>query len=65
MSMMSVPDVDLAASRLRQAGGRVYAGPRDIDDRGRLAIVGDPQGAVFGLVRTTGGDPPDREAGTR
>jgi predicted enzyme related to lactoylglutathione lyase len=63
VSMMSVPDVDLATSRVRQAGGRVYAGPRDIADRGRLAIVGDPQGAVFGLVRATGGDPPDREAG--
>jgi predicted enzyme related to lactoylglutathione lyase len=43
-------------------GGRVHAGPRDIDDRGRLAIVGDPEGAVFGVVRTTGGDPPDRDA---
>jgi len=61
VSMMSVPSVDRAASRIRQAGGKVYAGPRDIDDRGRLAIVGDPEGAVFGLVRTTGGDPPDRE----
>jgi hypothetical protein len=48
-------------ARVREVGGRVYAGPRDIDDRGRLAIVGDPEGAVFGLVRTTGGDPPDRD----
>ena len=63
VSLMSVPNVDVAISRLRQSGGKVYAGPRNIDDRGRLAIVGDPQGAVFGLVRTTGGDPPDRDAG--
>lgn len=63
VSMLSVPNVDVALSRLRQSGGVVYAGPRDIADRGRLAIVGDPQGAVFGVVRTTGGDPPDREAG--
>lgn len=62
VSMISVPNVDLAVSKLRQAGGTVYAGPRDIADRGRLAIVGDPHGAVFGLVRATGGDPPDREA---
>ena len=42
---------------------RVYdtSGPRDIDDRGRLAVVGDPEGAIFGVVRTTGGDPPDRD----
>jgi predicted enzyme related to lactoylglutathione lyase len=62
VGLMSVPNVDVAATRIRQAGGRVFAGPRDIDDRGRLAVVGDPQGAVFGLVRTTGGDPPDRQA---
>ena len=60
--MLSVPNVDVALSRLRTSGGEVYGGPRDIADRGRLAIVGDPQGAVFGVVRTTGGDPPDREA---
>ena len=63
VGLVSVPDVDLAVARVRQVGGRVYAGPRDIPDRGRLAIVGDPEGAVFGVVRTTGGDPPDREPG--
>lgn len=62
VSLMSVPDVDQAVDRVREVGGRIYAGPRDIDDRGRLAIVGDPEGAVFGVVRATGGDPPDREA---
>jgi predicted enzyme related to lactoylglutathione lyase len=61
VGLMSVPDVDQAVAWVRQVGGRVYAGPRDIDDRGRLAIVGDPEGAVFGVVRTTGGDPPDRD----
>ena len=62
VSMISVPSVDRAVGLIRQGGGKVYAGPRDIADRGRLAIVGDPEGAVFGLVRTTGGDPPDRDA---
>jgi predicted enzyme related to lactoylglutathione lyase len=62
VSWMSVPNVDLAASRIRQAGGKALAGPRDVDDRGRLAIVADPQGAVFGLARTTGGDPRERDA---
>ena len=61
VALMSVPSVDQAVTRIRQAGGRVYGGPRDIDDRGRLAIVGDPEGAVFGVARTTGGDPPDRD----
>ena len=61
VSLMSVPSVDQAVARIREAGGRVYAGPRDIDDRGRLAVVADPEGAIFGVVRTTGGDPPDRD----
>jgi predicted enzyme related to lactoylglutathione lyase len=61
VGLMSVPSVDQAVARIREAGGRVYGGPRDIDDRGRLAVVGDPEGAVFGVVRATGGDPPDRD----
>ena len=40
-SMISVPSVDRAVGLIRQGGGKVYAGPRDIADRGRLAIVGD------------------------
>jgi predicted enzyme related to lactoylglutathione lyase len=63
VGLISVPDVDVAVSRIRQAGGHVYVDPRDIPDRGRLAVVGDPQGAVFGLAHTTGGDPPDRKPG--
>ena len=61
VSMISVPSVDRAVGLIRQGGGKVYAGPRDIADRGRLAIVADPEGAVFGLVRTTGGDPADKD----
>ncbi len=36
-------------------------GPVDIDRRGRVAVVSDPQGAVLALVRTEDGDPPARE----
>ncbi len=62
LSLLSVEDVDRAVSLVQRGGGALLGGPRDIDDRGRLAVVKDPQGALFGFVRTTGGDPADREA---
>jgi predicted enzyme related to lactoylglutathione lyase len=31
--------------------------PRDLDARGRIAVIQDTEGALLGLVRATGGDP--------
>jgi predicted enzyme related to lactoylglutathione lyase len=59
LSLLSVEDVDRAVEQVRQAGGEVNMEPRDVPDRGRLALVTDPQGAMVVLARTTGGDPPD------
>jgi predicted enzyme related to lactoylglutathione lyase len=56
---MSVADVDQATEQLRRAGGTVYTEPHDVPDRGRLAVVGDPDGAILAFVRATGGDPLD------
>jgi predicted enzyme related to lactoylglutathione lyase len=41
-------DVDAAAARIGELGGRVLAGPMDIG-MGRIAGIADPQGAVFAL----------------
>jgi hypothetical protein len=57
VSWISVPDVDEAASRTRQAGGTVLREPRDLEARGRIAVVQDAEGALVGFVRATGGDP--------
>jgi predicted enzyme related to lactoylglutathione lyase len=46
-----VDDVDAAATRAGELGGSVVAGPMDYPG-GRFAVVVDPQGAVFGLLRT-------------
>jgi predicted enzyme related to lactoylglutathione lyase len=54
---LSVEDVDRAVEQVRQSGGTVYFEPEDVPDRGRLAVVGDPQGAILAFVRTTSGDP--------
>jgi predicted enzyme related to lactoylglutathione lyase len=58
---LSVADVDRAAALVRERGGMVERGPVDAPDRGRLALVSDPEGALLLLVRAAGGDPPDEE----
>jgi len=62
VSWLSVTDVDAAATAVSEAGGQVLRGPLVLKGRGRLAVVTDPQGALLVLVRSTDGDPADREA---
>jgi len=62
VSLLSVHDVDAATRATRDAGGEVHIMPTDLAGRGRLAVVSDPQGALIGYVRASGGDPPDRDA---
>ncbi len=56
---VSVADVDAAVAIAQGQGGEVYADARELNDRGQIAVLGDPQGAVFGVVRSPTGDPPD------
>ncbi|MGH3342608.1 MAG: VOC family protein [Carbonactinosporaceae bacterium] len=48
-TFLACVDADAAAARSAQAGGTVVMGPMDILDQGRLAVVEDPTGAVFGM----------------
>jgi len=59
LSYMSVADVDASVAKAKAEGGGVLAGPADIDTRGRAAVLRDPQGAPFGLVRLAAGNPAD------
>jgi predicted enzyme related to lactoylglutathione lyase len=65
LSTLSVEDVDAAADLIESAGGTVNMDPRDVPDRGRLALITDPQGAMVLLARTTGGDPLDVDPDAR
>lgn len=56
---LSVSDVDRAVEQSLTAGGVVYFEPEDLGERGRIAVVGDPQGAVLAFVKGAGGDPSD------
>ena len=59
--MMSVDDVDEAASSFAASGGEVITSPTDLKRRGRLALVRDAEGALLGLLQTKDGDPADSE----
>ncbi|GAB5347887.1 VOC family protein [Alteriqipengyuania sp. 357] len=47
------PDVDSAVSALKDAGGAVHMPPMDMPGVGRMAMVADPQGAVFYVMSPT------------
>jgi len=48
---LSVEDVDVAAKRASELGGVVERGPLDAPNRGRMAAVSDPEGALLLLLR--------------
>ncbi len=49
MTYVNVDDADNTAAKASAAGGTVFAGPMDVMDVGRMAVLADPLGAVFGL----------------
>lgn len=51
-------DVDADAEAVKKAGGAVHRAPADIPGVGRFAVVGDPQGAMFMLLKPNGPDQP-------
>lgn len=42
-------DADATVDKAKSAGGQVFMEPMDVMDVGRMAIVADPGGAVFGI----------------
>lgn len=50
MVYFDVADPDAAAERTWQLGGTVFVPPTDVEV-GRFAVLGDAQGAVFGVLR--------------
>jgi predicted enzyme related to lactoylglutathione lyase len=49
IAYVSVKDIHASVAKLEQLGGKVCKGPFPIPTVGQIAIVQDPQGAVFGL----------------
>jgi uncharacterized protein len=48
-SYVTVADADAAAERAKELGGAVHAGPFDVMTAGRMAVVADPAGGMFGV----------------
>src|SRR5215813_13177 len=55
---VAVDDVDDYAERVKQAGGAVLRAPADIPGIARFAVVADPHGAVFNLIKGFSDAPP-------
>ena len=56
---LSVASVEKARRAVLQAGGRVLAPPRNLPKRGEQAVFADGEGALFGVMKSASGDPPD------
>jgi predicted enzyme related to lactoylglutathione lyase len=59
--LMSVEDLETRVAAAKSNGGQVVTPPTDLQDRGRLALVRDAEGALLGLLETRDGDPRDNE----
>jgi len=51
MPYFSVADCDASASAARELGAAVFVSPTDIEHVGRFAVMADPQGAPFAVIR--------------
>jgi predicted enzyme related to lactoylglutathione lyase len=52
LNYFGVDDTDAAVDTAKAAGGGVFVPPMDIPSVGRFAVVSDPQGAVFAVIKT-------------
>jgi predicted enzyme related to lactoylglutathione lyase len=59
-----VPDVDKAVGMIEAKNGIVYREPFELPERGRVAVVADPQGAAIVFIKSQSGDPADQDQNT-
>ena len=48
---VGVDDPDATAAKATELGGSVLAEPMDVPEVGRIAVLRDPQGATFGIIK--------------
>lgn len=51
MTYIAVDDCDATAEKVNALGGKVCVPPTDIPDVGRFAVLDDPQGAAFSILK--------------
>ncbi|NRB42172.1 MAG: VOC family protein [Pseudomonadales bacterium] len=63
IALMSVENVDKAVSEAEKHGAKIESKAMTIQGRGRHALLRDPAGALFGVIKSSSGDPIDVEVG--
>lgn len=53
LSYIEVDDIDEQLAKTQQAGGTVLRPAFEVPEVGRIAVIGDPTGAVVGLIMPT------------
>jgi predicted enzyme related to lactoylglutathione lyase len=59
LTFISVGDVDAAKQTALAHGAKVLFDAQSVPQRGRQAVFADPDGAVFAVLASSSGDPPD------
>ncbi len=59
IGLMSTNDPKKAVDIVKQGGGAVHTPPTTLAQRGTYALLRDPEGALFGVMKSDSGDPPD------
>jgi hypothetical protein len=59
LGFFAVEDVDAAVKIALEHGAKLLFPAQSFPNRGREAVLADPQGAVFALLASSSGDPPD------
>jgi predicted enzyme related to lactoylglutathione lyase len=62
LGYLNVSDVDAKVASIEAAGGKALMGPTDIPNVGRIAMVADPQGAAFYVMKPI---PPAKDPNSR
>ncbi|HVU09557.1 MAG TPA: VOC family protein [Verrucomicrobiae bacterium] len=64
VGFISVTSINRAQREVTESGGKILAAPKKIPKRGEQALCADPEGAVFGIIKSSSGDPQDFMADT-
>ena len=62
LTFFAVRDVDATEKLAVASGAKVLLEPHTLPNRGREAVFSDPQGAVFAVLASNSGDPPEEMA---
>jgi predicted enzyme related to lactoylglutathione lyase len=47
-----VDDVDAAAGKAKEIGGKLFLPPMSMEGVGRMSVIADPQGATFAIFKS-------------